>query len=80
MTASDAAETAQPVLRIVRGVPDGVDASLEIAVLTAVLAARGSAGTEPGPRVASAWNAPDRLLARSIHPSADGWRRSALPH
>lgn len=75
---SGASAEARPTLRVVRGVPDGVDASVEIAALAAVLATRGGAAhTEPQPP--SAWSDPRRLLLPRPAPGPDGWRRSVLP-
>jgi hypothetical protein len=75
---SFSANEGRPMLRVVRGIPDGVDASLEVAVLTAVLSARGGEA-ETGRPAPSAWNAPARLVQQPVHPSADGWRLSARP-
>ena len=36
-------DSTHPLLRIVRGIPDDVDPSIEVAVLTAVLTTRASA-------------------------------------
>lgn len=78
MSTAERQEAQRPVLRIVRGIPDGADASLEVAVLTAVLATR-TGGAEPAPAAPSAWNAPARLVQQPIHHSPDGWRLSARP-
>jgi hypothetical protein len=72
-------EATRPVLRIVRGVPDGVDAALEVAVLTAVLSARSRGGPPAELAAASAWNDPHRLVRSALRPGPDGWRASALP-
>ncbi len=66
------------MLRIVRGLPDGYDPSVEVAVLTAVLTRRGQAAAHQ-PVPPSAWAARDRLLRSPLAPGLDGWRASALP-
>ena len=69
-----------PYLRVVRG-----DASVEeiaalVATLTAVAAARSAAAASAGaPPATPDWNSRARLLRSPAHPSAGGWRRSALP-
>lgn len=68
----------RPLLSIVRGMPDGVDASLEVAVLTAVLASRGGPA-EPEPAPVSGWAARDRLVHAPLAPGRDAWRASTLP-
>jgi hypothetical protein len=67
-----------PVLRIVRGIPDNEDGALEVAVLTAVLAARGGA-PEAAAAPVNAWNPPSRRVRPPVVASPDGWRLSALP-
>jgi hypothetical protein len=69
--ASDAEQ--QPHLRIVRGEPSAEEVAALVAVVTALAAAGGSAGT---PRRRSEWSAPHRGLRG---PQAAGWRSSALP-
>ena len=78
MSDEPAAAEQKPVLRIVRGIPDGESGALEVAVLTAVLAARGAAAPAARPPV-NAWNPPATLVGAPVHPSRDGWRLSALP-
>ncbi|MBV9856792.1 MAG: acyl-CoA carboxylase subunit epsilon [Streptosporangiaceae bacterium] len=66
----------EPALRVVRG-----DASPEeIAALVVALAAL-RRDSEPGRNTTarSVWNDRSRLLRSPVHPSPDGWRRSALP-
>ncbi|WP_300609593.1 acyl-CoA carboxylase epsilon subunit [Trebonia sp.] len=68
-----------PGLVVVRGDANHV----EIAALAAVLAAaaargRAGAGEKPG-SVRNNWNEKSRLMRSAVHPSAGGWRRSALP-
>jgi hypothetical protein len=61
------------------------DASAEeVAALVAALAAtaavsRGVAGEQTPRSVRENWNEKSRLMRPPVHPSAGGWRRSALP-
>ncbi len=71
-------DAAQPLLRIVRGIPADVDPSLEVAVLTAVLTTRGSAAAVE-PAAPDVWSAPERSLRAPVFPSRDGWLLSARP-
>ncbi|PVZ14940.1 acyl-CoA carboxylase subunit epsilon [Actinomycetospora cinnamomea] len=79
MSAANDEESARPVLRIVRGEPDAV----EIAALTAVLAAAGGGGDPEGEAVApvapSTWARPVDLVRGPVHPGPGGWRASARP-
>jgi hypothetical protein len=69
-----------PYLRIAGGDANAEEIAALVATLTAVAAARSSAAARPGqPPVTPNWNARARLLRTPVHPSAGGWRRSALP-
>ena len=50
----------------------------EVAALVAVLSAMGE-GEAPAPRPRPRWNAPDRLVRRSLPHGPGGWRACALP-
>ncbi|MBB5955106.1 hypothetical protein FHS29_001676 [Saccharothrix tamanrassetensis] len=69
--------TTPPYLRVVRGNPDDV----ELAALTAVVAALASAGgsTETRSRP-SAWADRSRLVRNALPHGPGAWRSSALPH
>jgi hypothetical protein len=70
----EAAAEQRPLLRVVRG-----DATPEeIAALVAVVASLGAPEAPPKPRRPE-WNAPHRLVRRTLHPGRGGWRASALP-
>ncbi|WP_216214127.1 acyl-CoA carboxylase subunit epsilon [Amycolatopsis aidingensis] len=67
-----------PMLRVVRGNPDDV----ELAALTAVLAAATSSGGSTGPaRQArrSRWADPAAAMRRQLRPGEGAWRASGLP-
>ena len=70
----------EPYLRIVRGDANAEEIAALVATLTAVAAARAAAATpaEQQPPARN-WNSRGRLLRSPVHPSAGGWRRSALP-
>ena len=69
-----------PYLSVVRGDATAEEIAALVATLTAVAAARSAAAASAGaPPVASNWNSRARLLRSPVHPSAGGWRRSALP-
>jgi hypothetical protein len=69
-----------PYLSVVRGDATAEEIAALVATLTAVAAARAAAAAAaeqpPAPRN---WNSRARLLRSPVHPSAGGWRRSALP-
>jgi Acyl-CoA carboxylase epsilon subunit len=67
----------RPVLRIVRGNPDDV----ELAALTAVVAAFASSGTAPTERPAkrSWWGDRARSTRQPLRPGEGAWRDSGLP-
>lgn len=65
-----------PLLRVVRGNPDDV----ELAALTAVVAAVAASGAEESkPRPRSLWGDPASRLHAPLHPGRGAWRASALP-
>ena len=67
-------EEQQPFLRVVRG-----DATPEeVAAVVAVLASLQVSGGAPR-RVRPEWNAPHRLVRRTLAHGPGGWRSSALP-
>ena len=69
-----------PFLRVVRGDATAEEIAALVATLTAVAAARSQAADDAKPEaVRPNWNAPARRLRAPLHPSAGGWRRSALP-
>ncbi len=68
-------EPVRPLLTVVRGEPTAE----QLAALTAVLAARASAGSADGgvPPEPSLWAAP--VLRSSMSPGTSAWRASGLP-
>ena len=67
-------EQEQPFLRVVRG-----DATPEeVAALVAVLGSLGGTAEVPRKR-APEWNAPHRMVRRTLPHGAGGWRSSGLP-
>ena len=69
-----------PYLSVVRGDATAEVIAALVATLTAVAAARAAAAASAGaPPVTPNWNSRARLLRSPVHPSAGGWRRSALP-
>ena len=69
-----------PYLSVVRGDATAEEIAALVATLTAVAAARSAAAASAeAPPATSNWNSRARLLRSPVHPSADGWRRSALP-
>ncbi len=68
-------ETDRPVLKIVN--PDATPE--EIAAIVAVFSALGSDEPEPPARRRPEWNAPHRLVRRSLPHGPGGWRSSGLP-
>jgi hypothetical protein len=71
-----AQDVRRPLLRIVRGTPD----EIELAALTAVVAAAVSAvpAAEP-PKRRSAWADRARLVRSPLRPGPGAWRASAFP-
>jgi hypothetical protein len=69
-----------PYLSVVRGDASAEEIAALVATLTAVAAARSAAAASAeAPAVSHNWNSRARLLRSPVHPSAGGWRRSALP-
>jgi len=69
-------EERRALFRVVRGTPDDV----EIAALTAVLAAVATAGRPEGPpRPASTWATPQARLRRPLTVGPHAWRTSTWP-
>jgi hypothetical protein len=69
-----------PYLSVVRGDATAEEIAALVATLTVVAAARAAAAASAGaPPAAPNWNSRARLLRSPAHPSAGGWRRSALP-
>jgi hypothetical protein len=68
-----------PYLSVVRGDATAEEIAALVATLTAVAAARSAAASAEAPPATSNWNSRARLLRSPVHPSAGGWRRSALP-
>ncbi|APU17379.1 MULTISPECIES: acyl-CoA carboxylase subunit epsilon [Actinoalloteichus] len=64
----------RPMLRVVRGEPDDV----ELAALTAVLAAVDTPVREPPKPTRSGWADRAALLRRPLSPGEGAWRRSAF--
>jgi hypothetical protein len=73
------AQPGPPILRVVRGAPDGVDIVEDLAALVAVLAARGTGSDETPPQVVSGWVDRSHGVRQPLHAAPGGWRRSALP-
>jgi hypothetical protein len=75
---TEPAAPVRPLLRVVRGTPD----DLELAALTAVVAALASGGApEPAPATPEAWGRPDSLVRGRFvdRPGPGAWLRSGLP-
>jgi hypothetical protein len=69
-----------PFLRVVRGDATAEEIAALVAVIVALKAARsGAAAEQAPPPVLHNWNEKTRLMRPAVHPSAGGWRRSALP-
>ena len=69
-----------PYLSVVRGDATAEEIAALVATLTAVAAARAAAAAAAEqPPAPCNWNSRARLLRSPVHPSAGGWRRSALP-
>ena len=69
-----AAETPEPVLRVVKGEPSAE----ELAALVAVVASLGGPVTEP-PRRTPEWNANRRMQRVILRAGPGAWRTSSLP-
>ena len=68
-----------PYLQVVRGDATPEEIAALVGTLSALAAARASAGAVARPAPASGWTDRSRLLRVPVHPSPGGWRRSALP-
>ena len=69
-----------PYLSVVRGDATAEEIAALVATLAAVAAARSAAAASAeAPPATLNWNSRARLLRSPVHPSAGGWRRSALP-
>ncbi|HVK20434.1 MAG TPA: acyl-CoA carboxylase subunit epsilon [Actinokineospora sp.] len=68
--------TDTPMLRVVRGTPDDV----ELAALTAVVAAAANATTDETAADNSAWSSRTSAVRRQLDHGPGAWRASALPH
>jgi hypothetical protein len=65
---------------VVRGDATPEEIAALVTALAAVAAARAAAAAAASrPAVRADWNARARTLRGPVHPSAGGWRRSALP-
>ena len=74
------AEDVAPVLRVINGDATDEEIAALVAAIVAVTAARsGAGGGQTPPPVLNNWNEKSRLMRPAMHPSAGGWRRSALP-
>ncbi len=69
-----AAETREPVLRVVKGEPSAE----ELAALVAVVASLGGPATAP-PRRRPEWNANRRMQRGVLRAGPGAWRTSGLP-
>jgi hypothetical protein len=71
---------ADPYLRVVRGDASADEIAALVAALAVTAATRASAGGgQKEAPVRDNWNEKSRLMRQPVHPSAGGWRRSALP-
>lgn len=78
-TQQSAADSA-PYLSVVRGDASPEEIAALVATLTAVAAARSHARDAAKERpVPANWSSNARQLRTPVHPTAGGWRRSALP-
>jgi hypothetical protein len=69
-----------PFLRVVRGDATAEEIAALVATLTAVAAARATAGQNAKHScVPSEWSSRARQLRAPVYPALGGWRRSALP-
>jgi hypothetical protein len=74
------AEDTAPFLRVINGDASDEEVAALVAAIVAVTAARsGVGGGQAPPPVLNDWNEKSRLMRPAVHPSAGGWRRSALP-
>ncbi|CRK59783.1 hypothetical protein [Alloactinosynnema sp. L-07] len=68
--------TETPILRVVRGTPDDV----ELAALTAIVAAAGNAAADESATDQSAWSSRTSAVRRQLDHGPGAWRASTLPH
>ena len=74
------AEDSKPFLQVISGDASDEEIAALVAAIVAVTAARsGVDGGQARPSVLHSWNEKTRLMRPAVHPSAGGWRRSALP-
>jgi Acyl-CoA carboxylase epsilon subunit len=74
------ADDTAPFLRVIKGDASDEEIAALVAAIVAVTAARsGVGGGQAPPPVMQSWNEKSRLMRPAVHPSAGGWRRSALP-
>jgi hypothetical protein len=74
------AEDRTPFLRVINGDATDEEIAALVAAIVAVTAARsGVEGGQTRPPVLNNWSEKSRLMRPAVHPSAGGWRRSALP-
>jgi Acyl-CoA carboxylase epsilon subunit len=74
------AEDGKPFLQVISGDATDEEIAALVAAIVAVTAARsGVGGGQAPPAVLHNWNEKSRLMRPAVHPSAGGWRRSALP-
>jgi hypothetical protein len=70
----------EPTLRVINGDATDEEIAALVAAIVAVTAARSGVGSgQTPPPVPDNWNEKSRLMRPAVHPSAGGWRRSALP-
>ena len=74
------ADDSKPFLQVINGDATDEEIAALVAAVVAVTAARsGVGGGQAPPAVLHNWNEKSRLMRPAMHPSAGGWRRSALP-
>ena len=73
------ADEPPPYLQVIRGDATPEEIAALVATLSAVAAVQAGAETAEGPQKAPGWTDRSRLLRVPVHPSPNGWRRSALP-
>jgi Acyl-CoA carboxylase epsilon subunit len=77
---AEVADNKPPFLKIINGDASDEEVAALVAAIVAVTAARsGVGGGQAPPAVLHNWNEKSRLMRPAVHPSAGGWRRSALP-
>jgi hypothetical protein len=68
-----------PYLRVVRGDATPAEIAALVTALAVTAARSAAAAALSRPAVQANWNSRARTLRGPVHPSAGGWRRSALP-